>query len=208
MNDFLEKWKNDKKYRTKIKLLAYTAFVVVVSIYALSLNGKTPQIDNSDYNLSDSKTTSNSIDIPENYTYSITINIDDEIYTYSGQKTNNEETIKKTHNGTETNYKYSNNEYYILTDDIYQLTSKELVYDNINYNYINLANINKYLIKDQKINNEYNVYLKDVILSNETNNYFTITINGNYINIDYTPLINEFDPQIKKYFVEIIIEKK
>ena len=38
MNEFLEKWKNDKKYRTKIKLLAYIAFFVIVSIYALSLN--------------------------------------------------------------------------------------------------------------------------------------------------------------------------
>ena len=41
MNKFIESWKTDKKFRTKIKLLAYTLFVVIISIYAISLD-KTP----------------------------------------------------------------------------------------------------------------------------------------------------------------------
>ena len=98
MNDFLEKWKNDKKYRTKIKLLAYTGFVVIVSIYALSINGKTPSNNNQYNNFSNFEFTNNTFDIPKEYTYKINVNIDDNTYVYSGKKTNSEETIKKEEN--------------------------------------------------------------------------------------------------------------
>lgn len=207
MNDFLEKWKNDKKYRTKIKLLAYTGFVVIVSIYALSINGKTPSNNNQYNNFSNFEFTNNTFDIPKEYTYKINVNIDDDTYVYSGKKTNSEETIKKEHNGTITEYRYFNNEYYILMDDVYQLTTKETIYNPVNYNYLNLTNINTYLSKAKKINNMYNVYIKDVVLGNETDHYFTILVNDNHINIDYTPLVNEFDYNIQKYLVDIIIEK-
>ena len=209
MNDFIEKWKNDKKYRTKIKLIAYTAFVVIVSIYALSINSKMPSNDNSNEynNFGNFQFNNNTIDIPTAYTYKINVNIDDDIYTYSGNKTNNEDTIKKEHNGIITEYRYFNNEYYILMDDVYQITNKEMVYNPVNYNYINLSSINTYLNKAKKINNEYHVYLKDIILGNESDKYFIISINDNYISIDYTPLVNEFDYNIKKYLVDITYEK-
>ncbi len=210
MNDFLEKWKSDKKYRTKIKLIAYTAFVVIVSVYAISASNNLPSNTSifEDYQIENNEDVTNTIDIPTNYTYKITVNIDDTIYTYNGQKTVGEETIQKESNGVITNYRYDNNEYYVLIDDAYQLTTKTEVYDTVNYNYLNLENINKYLSKAEKNNNDYSVYLKDIILGNDSNDSFIISINNNYISIDYTPLIKEFDPSINKYLVDIIIEKK
>ena len=211
MNEFLEKWKSDKKYRTKIKLIAYTTFVVIVSVYAISINEKIPSNTTSAYNNYSEKkdeVTINTIDVPTSYTYKITVNINDEIYIYNGQKTTNEETIQKESNGITTSYRYSDNEYYVLTDNVYQLTTKKEVYDIVNYNYINIESINKYLSKSyKKNNNEYRVYLKDIILGNDSDDSFIISLNGNNINIDYTPLIKEFDTNINKYLVDIVIEK-
>ena len=209
MDDFYKKWKEDKKYRTKIKLLAYTAFVIIVSIYALSINDNIPN-NNTNYENNHNKETintkENTIAIPNSYTYNINVTIDNEFYSYQGKKTLEEETItKETSNGI-TNYRYFNNEYYVLIDEIYQITTKEDVYDVVNYNYLNLANINRYLSKSTKNINEYWVYLKDVILGNESDDYFIITINDDHINIDYTNLIKEFNPNISKYLVDIKIE--
>ena len=209
MNDFYTKWKEDKKYRTKIKLIAYTCFVVVVSIYAISINQNISN-DNSIYQKNDEFSVINNesdiIDIPKNYTYKINVIIDDENYSYSGKKSNDEETITKEDSNGITNYRYFDNEYYILIDDIYQKTTKEEIYDVVSYNYINVTNINKYLSKAEKKDNNYLVYLKDVILGNDSNDYFTITINNNHISIDYIPLIQVFNPNIKKYNVDIQIE--
>ena len=209
MNEFLEKWKSDKRYRTKIKLIAYTAFVVIVSVYAISASDKLPTntsiFENDQIENVDKET--NTIDIPENYTYKITINIDDVIYTYNGQRMGGEETIQKESNGVINDYRYDDNEYYELIDGNYQLTTKKEVYDTVNYNYINLENINKYLNKAEKNNSNYLVYLKDIILGNDSNDSFTISINDNYISIDYTQLIKEFDSNINKYLVDIVIEK-
>ena len=42
MDNFIEKWKNDKKFRTLVKLIAYTIFVIIAAVYALSLDANTP----------------------------------------------------------------------------------------------------------------------------------------------------------------------
>ena len=209
MDDFYKKWKEDKKYRTKIKLLAYTFFIIIVSIYALSINDNTPN-NNINEEKKDDKEIINSneniITIPKNYTYNINITIDNDNYSYYGKKTPQEEIITKETPTSITNYRYFDNEYYIQIDDIYQKTTKEDVYDIATYNYLNLTNINKYLSKSTKNNNEYWVYLKDVILGNDSNDYFIINLSNNHINIDYTELIKEFNPNISKYLVDIKIE--
>lgn len=213
MNDFYTKWKNDKKYRTKIKLLAYTIFVLIVSAYALSIN-KNTSLTNNDYNntsTNDYNTSineSNSFSLPEIYSYNIDININDKYYNYYGNKTLKEKTIIKQIDEEITNYRYLNNEYYILIDNNYIKTTKDEVYDIVNYNYINIDNINAYLTKAKKNANEYTVYLKDVILGYDSTDYFTITINNNFITIDYTNLMKQFDRNIEKYLINIKIEKE
>ena len=211
MNDFYIKWKEDKRYRTKIKLILYTAFVAIVSIYAISSTRNTlndNSINEKKYEDKIINNNSNVINIPQNYTYKINITINDDNYLYYGKKTNSEETITKETQHSITNYRYFDNEYYVQVDDVYQKTTKEDVYDVVNYNYINLTNINKYLSESTKQDNQYLVYLKDVILGNDSNDYFIVKANNNYINIDYTPLIKEFNPNIEKYIVDIELEDK
>ena len=95
MKDFIEKWKKDKRFRTKIKLALYILFVVIVSIYAISLdtgestkdnlpnanNPKNPSENTSNNNTEDT------IKIPTEYQETININIDGEEITYIINKT-------------------------------------------------------------------------------------------------------------------------
>ena len=38
MDNFIKKWKSDKKYQAKIKLILYGIFIVLVALYASTLN--------------------------------------------------------------------------------------------------------------------------------------------------------------------------
>lgn len=211
MDAFLEKWKNDKKYRAIIKLSLYGLFIILVIIIA-NMSGNDSNLNyeasekNELTNIEDNKN-EEIIKLPANYEYNIIINIDEEEYQYSGQKVNNEKTIKKTIKDTTTDYIYQNNNYYIKNEDEYILTNKAEVYDIINEMYINIDNINMYLNKSTKNGTQYIVYLKDIILGNNSDTYFIIQTRDKQINIDYTPLMREFNQNIKKYIVEINIEE-
>lgn len=211
MDAFLEKWKNDKKYRAIIKLLLYVLFIILAIIIAnMSGNGSNLNYEASEKNeltnLEDNKN-EEIIKLPANYEYNIIITIDEEEYQYSGKKINNEKTIKKIIKDTTTDYIYQNNNYYMKNEDEYILTNKAEVYDIINEMYINIDNINMYLNKSTKNGTQYIVYLKDIILGNNSDTYFIIQTRDKQINIDYTPLMREFNQNIKKYIVEINIEE-
>lgn len=212
MKDFLEKWKSDKRYRAKIKLLAYTIFIIIIFIYALTLDTSPRNYEDiSDINNNSIKETADIIKIPEQYEYIIKIKIDDKEYKYSGIQTTEKRTIKKEIDDKVTNYIYQNNQYYLedsINIDNYVTTAKEEVYDIVNYNYINLTTINEYLKKATKDNNQYLVYLKDIILGNESDRYFVIDINDKNIFVDYTVLMKEFNNNIKTYTVNYEIKEK
>lgn len=208
MKEFMEKWQSDKRFQTKIKLLLYTVFIVIVAIYAISLDNSS--IDNSDQDTIDEIRNEESsskkiIDIDDSYYYIATVNIDDSEYQYTIIKKDNQETITKEHNNITSNYLYKDNNYYQLEDDTYILTTKDNIYDVINENYLNLSSINKYLEKSQNNNNQYLVYLKDIILGESSEEYFVILINNNKISIDYTPLMKRFNSSLKKFNVDITI---
>lgn len=221
MKDIIEKYKKDTRYRTKVRLILYTLFVVIVSIYALALNNNSTnktslenainnanKLDtNLDENLTSSKETI--INIPTEYDYNIKVVIDDEEITYNGTKTPQKETIIKKINDIEETYIFEENKYYQENSNTYILTTKERVYDIVDYMYINLDNINTYLTTAIKENNQYLVYLKDIIKGDESDTYFVITLNDNKINIDYTPLMKKFNLKLTKYYVNIeLIEKE
>ena len=212
MKDFLEKWKSDKRYRAKIKLLAYTIFIIIIFIYALTLDTSPRNYEDiSDINNNSINKTADIIKIPEQYEYIIKIKIDDKEYKYSGIQTTEKRTIKKEIDDKVTNYIYQNNQYYLedsINIDNYVTTAKEEVYDIVNYNYINLTTINEYLKKATKDNNQYLVYLKDIILGNESDRYFVIDINDKNIFVDYTVLMKEFNNNIKTYTVNYEIKEK
>lgn len=211
INDFLKKWHNDKKYQAKIKLLLYGIFILLATIYALSLNNNIQnENDNKDVEKDNLITDTKNIDIiniPDEYHYIINVVINDKTIEYSGNKTNNNITIMKKIDNNITNYIYKNNDYYIENEGIYLKTTKEEVYDIVNINYINLNTINEYLKTSHKNNNQYIVYLKDIILENESDDYFIILVNDNEINIDYTPLEKIINNNIEKYKVHIKIEE-
>ena len=206
MNEFIKKWHNDKKYQAKIKLLLYGLFIIFVTIIAVSPRNNELIEENKNKNDTPSVLDNSLIKIPTEYNYDITIYIDDNYYRYYGNVKTNETTIFKEIDNSMINYICRNNEYYMLDDDIYVKTTKDEVYDVINYNYINLDNINNYLSKSVKNGNQYLVYLKDVILDDNTDEYFIININDNIINIDYVPLMKRYNSNISNYSVNISIE--
>lgn len=215
MDDFLKKWKENRRFRTKIKLISYTLFVLIVAIYAFSLDTGTYSSNlsekiNNNNNTKEKQDNKNIIKIPEEYNYTITINIDDKVYKYIGRKTKERETIQKQIDNKITNYVHQNEQYYIEdmnNIDNYIITNREEVYDVINYNYINLNTINEYLNNSTKDGNQYIVYLKDILLGNESDNYIVIDLNNNIIIIDYTVLMKEFNKSISKYTVNIQIDE-
>jgi len=212
MNEFLKKWKSDKKFKTSIQLATYTFFVIIVAIFAVSNTNSIPlnEVNNNQNQQTekDNNKDGEIIEIPIQYNYLIKININEKEYKYSGTKTKEEEKIIKETDESITNYIYKNNSYYKEDEENnYLLTSKDEVYDIVNYNYLSLETINEYLTKAEKLENQYLVYLKDIILDNNSDDYIVININDNKINIDYTVLMKKFDESIEKYFVNIDIEE-
>lgn len=209
MNEFVEKWKNDKKYQAKIKLSLYTIFIILVTIFALPKgNISITEIEDRQEPPIEQNNKKTIIEIPTEYNYTINININENEYQYIGTKTKEKEIIKKEVNHIKTNYIYDNNNYYKEINNNYILTTKKDVYDIVESNYLALENLNKYLEQSTKENNQYIIYLKDIILNNESNDYITITIDNNIIKVDYTKLMNILDETIYKYNIEINIEKE
>lgn len=208
MNEFKEKWNTDYRFRTKIKLSLYTLFVILVGVFAISNRSTIPleksEIEND--NQSQKEENNDILKIPNEYNYTINIKINDKEYDYIGTKTFQRESITKKVEDTTINYIYENDNYYKEINENYILSTKEEVYDIVNYDYINLSTINEYLSKSNKEENRYLVYLKDIILGNNSNDCITITINQDNFDIDYTSLSRTFDKTIEKYIVNIEIE--
>lgn len=204
MNDndkktFKEKWQ-DKRYQAKIKLSGYSIFVVIAIIMILvegATNNKNTIIDNG---LEDNKTIKDNTDTKDNkmftinypYIIELNYNIDNtkNNITYNYSNNNNELLITKTNNDIVTNYKYISNKYYVENNDKYILTNINKVYDIIDYEYLDIDNINNYLNNATLENDIYKVYLKDIILNNTSNKYITIKLLDNSVEIDYTYLLN------------------
>ena len=204
MNDidkktFKEKWQ-DKRYQAKIKLSGYSIFVVIAIIMILvegATNNKNTIIDNG---LEDNKTIKDNTDTKDNkmftinypYIIELNYNIDNtkNNITYNYSNNNNELLITKTNNDIVTTYKYISNKYYVENNDKYILTNINKVYDIIDYEYLDIDNINNYLNNATLENDIYKVYLKDIILNNTSDKYITIKLLDNSVEIDYTYLLN------------------
>lgn len=211
MKEFIKKWNDDPRFQTKIKLSLYTLFVICVSIFAVSSRNNTPtnQLKEQYQNQVEEEDNNNDIiEIPNEYNYIINITINEKNYQYTGTKNNIKETIIKEVDSITTNYIYENNNYYKEIDiENYILTTKEEVYDVVDYNYLKLETINEYISKSTKEANKYLVYLKDIILGNDSEKYITIIKEENKIKVDYTELMRNFDKTIDNYLIIIEIEE-
>ncbi len=227
MNDnnnktFKEKWE-DKKYQVKIKLSGYSVFVVIAIIMILvgrTTNNKTTIVDNDLENnktIKDNTDIKNNTDIKDNklftiaypYVIELSYNIDNtkNNITYKYSNNNNELLITKTNNDIVTNYKYISNKYYVENNSNYILTNINKVYDIIDYEYLDIDNMNNYLNNATLENNIYKVYLKDIILNNTSDKYITIKLLDSSLEIDYTNLFNTINNNNYDTFIVKIINK-
>lgn len=194
---FSTKWK-DKKYQAKVKLSIYGIFILIVII--LGSIGNNSSLDNSnskdiDNNISDNSSINDSKDIfmlPKNkdYKYNIDIKLDDKEIKYNGEVNDVVEVITKEIDNTKYSYKYIDKKYYVSKNNNYVLTSRDNIYDIVDYSYIDNDIINSYLKEGKLVGNKSVVYIKDIVLDYKGNDYITYTLNDKKIEIDYTKLYN------------------
>ena len=215
MQELFEKYKTDQQYRAKIKLCIYVMFVILVTIYAISLSKRVPT-NNSNLNMTDSdveKETKESIDneslieIATEMKYKVLVSTDKVKYEYVIEKKDRKEYITKIINNEQEEYLYEENKYYKKENNNYTEIKKHEIDENIDYDYLRLETINLYINKGTKNNNDYLIYIKDIIIGNHSDDYFVINLNANKIFIDYTPLIKNFNKDLKNIQIEIILEK-
>ena len=191
---FSTKWK-DKKYQAKVKLSIYGIFILIVII--LGSIGNNGSLGNDmDSNISDNNSSINdSKDIfllPKNkdYKYNIDIKLDDKEIKYNGEVNDEGEVIAKEIDNTKYSYKYIDKKYYVSKNDNYVLTSRDNIYDIVDYSYIDNDIINSYLKEGKLVGNKSVVYIKDIVLDYKGNDYITYTLSDKKIEIDYTKLYN------------------
>ena len=172
IKEFSEKCKADSKFKTKTQLGFYTAFVIAVSIFAIVTNKtiSTSPIEN----LQQKDVETSYINIPKEYRYTINIELNGENYKYTGSKQKGKEEIVKSSANNQIEYIYKNNKYFEVPESITSIIEKEKVYDIIDYNYLNLETINKYISIATKEKDEYTVYLKDIVFASTYQGYITI----------------------------------
>lgn len=190
MKEFIEKFKTDKKFNNKVQLCFYGIFITLVAIYAFS---GVPNITEPDEN-------------KENYNYQININLNDKLYKYNGTKEENKITINKTIDDLTTNYLYQDDKYYKVEEESLLVVEEKEIYDVVDFDYLSLETINKYLELATLTENVQIVYLRDIVIGNNSEEYITIETKEGYYNIDYTQLMKLFKEDIEKLTVEIIIE--
>ena len=134
------------------------------------------------------------------------ININDNIYTYEGEKNEEKVTINKIVDETTIQYEYIGNKYYKIEENKYIETTKDEVYDTIEFSYLSLDTIEKYWIISKEKDTKKVIYLKDIIIGSDSEEYIVIQKEGNTYNVDYTALMKLFNKDIEKLMVEIIIE--
>lgn len=194
---FSTKWK-DKKYQAKVKLSIYGIFILIVII--LGNIGNNGSLDNSntkdiDNNISDNSSINDSKDIfmlPKNkdYKYNIDIKLDDKEIKYNGEVNDVVEVITKEIDNVKYSYKYIDKKYYVSKNNNYVLTSRDNIYDIVDYSYIDNDIINSYLKEGKLVGNKSVVYIKDIVLDYKGNDYITYTLSDKKIEIDYTKLYN------------------
>lgn len=191
MKEFIEKYKTDNKYKAKVQLILYGVFIIFVTIFAMSGTKKQNPVNDS---------------IAETYNYKININLNENVYSYYGEKNKEEITINKLVDNEYISYSYRDNKYYIYENDTYVLTSEEEICDVIEFSYLSLDTINKYLSLSTILEDKNIIYLNDIIIGHNSEKYITIKKEENKYNIDYTSLMQLFDNNIESLTVEIIIE--
>ncbi len=200
----------DKRKIAFIKLGIGVLFIVILSVI-LNMNTSNNNNNLIDDDNKESNTTSDDFIFfkLDNYDYNIDISIQsyDEEYnlSYKGSVINNEIEGMLCMNSIEAKYIYKDGKYYALEDDEYIKVSEDEIYPIIDYEYLNINNINKYLnnatleYTNEEIGRKYLVKVSDIINSDSTDNItITYIMENNILKlyIDYTNLIKIINSNI------------
>lgn len=193
---------NDPREKAKIQLIIFLIFLVFAVIF-VRLTANDNGIKN---NLNQIENNINNLDkdlkyVKNNYNYNITIDLvkkEENInVSYGGIKYNDQMIISKKYNNNINNYYVNEGNYYIFDNNEYVLSNEEDVYNFIDYNYLNIANIKQYINKGIKDDNIYLIKVKDIKLDSDSKEYITIEVNSSddkiELLIDYTNLLKDDD---------------
>lgn len=191
----------DKREKAKIELMLYGIFFIGVIIFSRVMSSTTSNIETNNNEENTSFITS----IEDNYEYDIQVVMNDKIYEYYGKVLGNNSTINLKEEDKVNSYYLMNQKYYILEDNNYILIDEEEVYPYINYRYLNINNIKKYINISTKENETYKVKLSDFVLNSDSTDYITITIDegDKSLVVDYTPLFKLTKENTEKVVVNI-----
>ena len=166
--EFLEKYKTDKKYKSKVQLTGYLVFIIILIIYLnisnmgsnYNYNTANNTNDSNDINTDNVKKDTNDLSLLKklnnNYTYSVDIlltkikedNTEEKIALNYNGKSSGENIIinKKINNTTNTFYK-AGDEYYKKSNEEYEIMAENEIYDIINAKYVEYDSLKKYIEK-------------------------------------------------------------
>lgn len=189
----------DKKKKAKIELLLYAFFLIGVIIFVRIMG----TADNAEIEKEDVNSNFLSL-IKDNYQYDIQVNINDEVISYVGKRLGNNMTINKINDNLSSYYFVNKDKYYVLEDGNYILTTRDDVYDLIDYRYFMVDNIMEYLKMANREDNIYKVKVADIILNSPSDDEITITLfeDSNSFTVDYTNLFRVYDSNIKKAVID------
>lgn len=233
MNKFVEILKKsfgkqkDERYHAIAMLAIYGIFFIILVIILRIGAANSPQIDNNDNNSSNSNSTINSplekdennqsnekeeptteedtdIENDINYTYSYTINYNDKNEVFLGKKIDTKEKFTHIKDGVTTDYAILNDNYLILENGSYHVTSnpsKLFKYCDIDQilsiieeqNYQQDGNTRIYTVSNYNLKK----YFKDnFILNNERDNTIKLTMVNNElkkVNLDFSNYITSIE---------------
>ena len=220
---------NDPKKGAKIKLIGGFLLVIALVVYfnltssnsmITPINEVKQQIDNSTQT-EEVKEVDN--ELKNNYAYdtkvSYVLSEKEYQYRFYGQVLDNNRTINKV-TDIEEKFEFRNGHYYKI-DTLETLTTKEEIYEPIDYVYISKEMILEYInigsidyettYSDGSSIVSYKVKLSDLITGYLEEKYIIITINKKTeeitIDIDYTNLMNYYDKNITSYKVNIVVNE-
>lgn len=224
----------EKKYKNIfILVFGFAVMIILFVTYGLkgggleSLSNSLDNINNNEDKNKDDVSSNETIVLNDKYIIEAKINYKENnkeySYLYTISKEDDMVYIAKEYNNKIDKYIYTNNEYYQLIDTNaedyqYNIIKEELVFDIIDYKYLNIGNINNYILKGNiqyttnHANNtkeiKYNVLLKDILYKNNTEDYIEILYkyNDSYnLEINYINLMKYYNNKYENFNIVLNI---
>jgi len=208
MKEFKEKW-DDPVEKSKIQLVLFLIFIVFAVVFARFTRVDNNELLNKIGNIINEENNIKTLeDIKDNYYFNVTINVNDKELVYGGIVYQNYSVFNEKKDNVITNYYKENDIYYVYEDNNYNEINIDNIFD-VNYEYLKIDNILKYINLGIKDDNIYLVKVSNLNNSSDSKEYVTIEVIETKTNIeliiDYTNLFK--NNNINSYKVKYIIEE-